>query len=55
LLTSYHDIGFDGMTSGNAWTSARSSTLIKSQCNPNFDGVLDFVCVNTAARKTGGR
>jgi hypothetical protein len=45
-----HDVGFDKMTSGEAWTWARPATLIKSQCNPNFDSVLDFVFVNTAAR-----
>jgi hypothetical protein len=28
----------------------RSTPLVRSQCNPNFDSVLDFVLVNTAAR-----
>jgi hypothetical protein len=45
-----HDVGFDKMTSGEAWTWAHPATLIKSQCNPNFDSALDFVFVNTAAR-----
>jgi hypothetical protein len=45
-----HDVGFDKMTSGEAWSWARPATPIKSQCNPNFDSVLDFVFVNTAAR-----
>jgi hypothetical protein len=44
-----HDVGFDRMTAGEAWTWVRPATLVRSQCNPNFDSVLDFVFVNTAA------
>jgi hypothetical protein len=45
-----HDVGFDRMTADNHWTWVRPATLVRSQCNPNFDSVLDFVFVNTAAR-----
>jgi endonuclease/exonuclease/phosphatase family metal-dependent hydrolase len=45
-----HDVGFDRMVADNHWTWMRPATLIRSQCNPNFDSVLDFVFVNTAAR-----
>ena len=38
------------MTADNHWTWVRPATLVRSQCNPNFDSVLDFVFVNTAAR-----
>jgi len=38
------------MTAGEAWTWVRPTPLVRSQCNPNFDSVLDFVFVNTAAR-----
>ena len=45
-----HDAGFDKMTADGNWTWVRPATLIQSQCNPNFNSVLDFVFVNTAAR-----
>jgi endonuclease/exonuclease/phosphatase (EEP) superfamily protein YafD len=45
-----HDAGFDRMVVDNQWTWLRPATLVRSQCNPNFDSVLDFVFVNTAAR-----
>jgi hypothetical protein len=44
------DVGFDRMTADSHWSWARPATLIRSQCNPNFDSVLDFVFVNTSAR-----
>jgi hypothetical protein len=45
-----HDVGYDRMTADNHWTWVRPATLIRSQCNPNFDSVLDFVFVNTTAQ-----
>lgn len=45
-----HDRGYDNMTAGGAWTWVRPATLIKTQCSPNFDSVLDFVFVNGAAQ-----
>jgi len=45
-----HDVGFDQMTADNHWTWVRPATLVRSQCNPNFDSVLDFVFANAAAR-----
>jgi endonuclease/exonuclease/phosphatase family metal-dependent hydrolase len=49
-----HDLGYDNMTSGGAWTWVRPATLIKTQCSPNFDSVLDFVFVNSAAQGWAG-
>jgi hypothetical protein len=45
-----HDVGFDRMTADNLWSWVRPATLITSQCNPNFNSVLDFCFVNGAAR-----
>jgi endonuclease/exonuclease/phosphatase family metal-dependent hydrolase len=45
-----HDAGFDRMIADGAWVWARPATLIKSQCSPSFNSVLDFVFVNAAAR-----
>lgn len=49
-----HDRGFDNMTAGGAWTWVRPPTLIKTQCSPQFNSVLDFVFVNAAARAWAG-
>jgi hypothetical protein len=49
-----HDAGYDNMTNGGAWTWVRPATLIKSQCSPNFDSVLDFVFVNAVAQSWSG-
>ena len=32
----------------------RPATLVKSQCSPEFDSVLDFVFVNAAAQSWAG-
>jgi endonuclease/exonuclease/phosphatase family metal-dependent hydrolase len=45
-----HDAGYDKMTANNAWSWVRPTTLIKSQCDPQFNSVLDFVFVNAGAR-----
>lgn len=49
-----HDLGYDNMTNANAWTWVRPATLIKSQCSPNFNSVLDFIFVNTPAQGWSG-
>jgi hypothetical protein len=49
-----HDRGYDNMTAGGAWTWVRPATLIKTQCSPEFDSVLDFVFVNAAAQSWAG-
>jgi hypothetical protein len=49
-----HDVGYDNMTNANAWTWVRPTTLIKSQCSPNFDSVLDFIFVNPVAQTWSG-
>src|SRR5262245_9701817 len=38
------------MTTDNHWSWVRPATLISSQCNPEFNSVLDFCFVNGAAR-----
>ncbi len=37
------------MTADNHWTWVRPATLIRSQCKPNFDSVLDFIFVSASA------
>lgn len=49
-----HDVGYDNMTNGGAWTWVRPATLIKSQCSPSFNSVLDFIFVNTLAQGWSG-
>lgn len=49
-----HDAGYDNMTNAGAWTWIRPATLIKSQCSPNFNSVLDFIFVNTLAQGWSG-
>jgi endonuclease/exonuclease/phosphatase (EEP) superfamily protein YafD len=49
-----HDLGYDNMTNGSAWTWVRPPTLIKTQCSAGFNSVLDFVFVNAAAQSWGG-
>ena len=49
-----HDPGYDNMTRGDAWIWVRPATLIKTQCSPNFNSVLDFIFVNSAAQGWSG-
>lgn len=49
-----HDLGYDNMTNGGAWTWVRPPTLIKTQCSPGFNSVLDFIFVNAAAQSWSG-
>lgn len=49
-----HDRGYDNMTAGGSWAWVRPATLVKSQCSPQFDSVLDFVFVNAAAQGWAG-
>jgi hypothetical protein len=45
-----HDAGFDRMVAGEHWAWVRPKTLVKSQCNPNYNSILDFVFVSMRAR-----
>jgi hypothetical protein len=47
-------VGYDNMTNAGAWTWVRPATLIKSQCSPNFNSVLDFIFVNAATQGWSG-
>lgn len=49
-----HDLGFDNMTNTGVWSWVRPATLIKSQCSPNFNSVLDFIFVNALAQSWSG-
>lgn len=49
-----HDRGYDNMTAGGAWSWVRPAALVKSQCSPQFDSVLDFIFVNAAAQAWAG-
>jgi endonuclease/exonuclease/phosphatase family metal-dependent hydrolase len=45
-----HDAGFDRMVNGDHWAWVRPKTLVKTQCGPNNNRILDFVFVNVSAR-----
>lgn len=45
-----HDDGFDNMTSDGVFEWIRPDALIRTQCNLNFNSVLDFVFFAGAAR-----
>ncbi len=45
-----HDAGFDKMVAGGHWAWVRPKTLVRSQCNPNFNSILSFVFVSVTAR-----
>ena len=45
-----HDAGFDLMTQGGAFTWVRPATLVRSECAPQYDSVLDFAFVTAPAR-----
>ncbi len=45
-----HDLGYDNLTRGDVFRWVRPATLIKTQCDPNFNSVLDFVFVTGAAK-----
>jgi endonuclease/exonuclease/phosphatase family metal-dependent hydrolase len=50
-----HDRGYDLMIADGFWAWVRPAILVRSQCAPNFDSVLDFVFVNQSARLWSGR
>jgi hypothetical protein len=45
-----HDAGFDFLTDNDAWRWVRPETLIKTQCSPFYNGVLDFVFTANGAQ-----
>lgn len=44
-----HDAGYDNLTREGALSWVRPARLVKTNCSPRFDSVLDFVFVNPAA------
>lgn len=48
--TGDHDKGYDNLTAGGVFQWVRPSKLVKTQCNPEYDSVLDFVFVGGGAR-----
>lgn len=44
-----HDRGYDNMTSGSVFNWVRPAQLVRSQCSPEFDSVLDFVFTTPVA------
>ncbi|HEU4886931.1 MAG TPA: endonuclease/exonuclease/phosphatase family protein [Thermoanaerobaculia bacterium] len=49
-----HDPGFDNMVANGVFRWVRPATLIKTQCDPNFNSVLDFVFVAGPAQNWQG-
>lgn len=49
-----HDQGFDNMTADGAFEWVRPPTLIKTQCDPAFNSVLDFVFAAGDAKMWSG-
>jgi len=45
-----HDRGYDNLTREGVFTWVRPATLVKTNCSPQYNSVLDFVFVNQAAR-----
>jgi hypothetical protein len=45
-----HDAGFDRMVAGDHWAWVRPKTLVRSQCNPTYNIIPDFVFVSMRAR-----
>lgn len=50
-----HDAGYDNMTRNDVFRWVRPATLVKTQCNPNFNSVLDFVFVSGPAKNWQAR
>jgi len=49
-----HDAGYDHLTQGGVFTWVRPATLIKSQCSPDYNSVLDFIFVTRSASTWNG-
>jgi endonuclease/exonuclease/phosphatase family metal-dependent hydrolase len=49
-----HDEGYDRMIAGDVFEWVRPTELIKTQCSPSFDSVLDFVFAAGAAKAWSG-
>jgi len=45
----HHDRGYDFMTQDGVFTWVRPQEMVRSECNPSFDSILDFVFVTSAA------
>lgn len=44
------DAGFDELVKDDAWSWVRPAVLVKTQCSPDYDSILDFVWVGSAAK-----
>jgi len=49
-----HDVGFDNLTANGVFEWVSPPVLIKTQCDPGFNSVLDFVFVAGAAKNWRG-
>jgi endonuclease/exonuclease/phosphatase family metal-dependent hydrolase len=49
-----HDRGYDNITANGVFKWVRPATLIKTQCDPSFNSVLDFVFTSKAAQNWNG-
>lgn len=50
-----HDAGYDAFTANDTFVWVRPETLIKSQCSPKYNSVLDFVFLAGTAREWPAR
>ncbi len=49
-----HDAGYDNMVEDGVFAWIRPAVLVKTQCSPRFDSVLDFVFVSGNAQNWSG-
>lgn len=50
LEDDYHDEGYDSLTAGGVFRWVQPEALVKTQCSPFYNSVLDFVFVGGDAR-----
>lgn len=50
----HHDLGYDRMTEDEVFTWVRPERLVRSQCDEDYDTVLDFVFVSSPASSWAG-
>lgn len=46
-----HDRGYDALTENGIWQWVRPATLVKTQCSPRYNSVLDFAFVANGAQQ----
>lgn len=47
---SYHDEGFDNLTDNNIFSWVKPTPLIKTQCSPRYNSILDFIFASGEAQ-----